>query len=102
MTFPCQNGDNALQVIAHEQIAENLPALHNFVLDALLAPGHLGIAAADAQAARRIATQAQVQVLPLLLQSWYLRESSQSTVDPSNQWDLASVVFDRGFHLKFY
>ena len=38
----------------------DLPALHNFLLAALLAPAHLGVTTPDAQTAKRLATKAKV------------------------------------------
>jgi hypothetical protein len=38
----------------------DLPALHNFLLAALLAPAHLGVTPPEAQTARRLATKAKV------------------------------------------
>lgn len=49
-----------LQVLEDNVFPEALPALHNFLLAALLAPSHLGIPAPDSRSARRLALKAKV------------------------------------------
>lgn len=64
-----------LQVLEDEVFPEASPALHNFVLAALLAPSHLGVPPPEAHSAKRLAIKAKVilplpppPLLPLLLQ----------------------------------
>ncbi len=44
----------------HDVFPEALPALHNFLLAALLAPTHLGVPPPEAHSARRLAVKAKV------------------------------------------
>ena len=62
------------QIVEAEPFPEDLSALHNFLLTALLAPSHLGIPAADVHSARRLAIEAQVHLPPTVsnLLSLYL------------------------------
>ena len=49
-----------MQIKEDEMFSADLPALHNFLLAALLAPAHLGVTPPEAQTARRLATKAKV------------------------------------------
>lgn len=48
------------QIMEDEAFPEQLAALHNFLLAALLAPAHLGVTPSEAHSARRLATKAKV------------------------------------------
>ncbi len=49
-----------MQVKEDDLFPADLPALHNLLLAALLAPAHLGVTPPEAQTARRLATKAKV------------------------------------------
>lgn len=49
-----------MQIMEDEAFPEQLPALHNFLLAALLAPAHLGVTPSEAHSARRLATKSKV------------------------------------------
>ncbi len=49
-----------MQIKQDDMFPADLPALHNFLLAALLAPAHLGVTPPEAQTARRLATKAKV------------------------------------------
>ena len=49
-----------LQVLEDNLFPEALPALHNFLLAALLAPSQLGLPAPDSRSAQRLALKAKV------------------------------------------
>jgi len=49
-----------MQIKQDDMFPADLPALHNFLLAALLAPAHLGVTPPEAQTARRLATKAGV------------------------------------------